>query len=613
MPSLKIFGRYGHAFFLGSATIVALGLLYGLIQSNTYQQSVISELEDSVRVANATIDPVAIEKFQATPSDESSPEYQQLRHQLIGLETIFTGDGVRGIYIMSVNGSRVAFIADSASTDDPWHSQPGEIYKEPPQAIFSVERSRKIQFTGPYTDEYGTYYSIFAPLRGPSGQIIAIIGADIEKEAFTRALWAQLIIPFILTLLGLAAFTTIFFIFLRRKENEELLEKHERELEEINIALMHEEENSENHRQRLEILIEQLPVGIFIVETKNGKPLMVNNKAMELLGKQVDPMCCKGEYVKTFNLVQQDGTPFPEEDLPLTQTLTSGKPTSASNIFVKHQNDKLIALRVVCVPVTDTNKNPTSVLVVFEDMTAEHDIDRQKTEFIYLASHELRTPLAVVKWYVEMLLDNSMGKLNKKQAGLASQIEDSNQHVITLVNELLNVSRLESGVMSVEPTQTNIADLFADVQKELEPLYQAKKLNVSSVIQPLPDVMVDQKLVREVLMNLLSNAIKYTEQRGKISIKMTVRKDDLYIQITDNGIGIPKNQQKNIFKKLFRAENAIARKVDGTGLGLYVTQQAIHLCGGEIGFESTEGMGTTFWFTLPKKGSKAQHGTKSIA
>jgi signal transduction histidine kinase len=116
-----------------------------------------------------------------------------------------------------------------------------------------------------------------------------------------------------------------------------------------------------------------------------------------------------------------------------------------------------------------------------------------------------------------------------------------------------------------------------------------------------------------VLLNLLSNAVKYTPEGGKISVTMEARPADIRVAIADNGIGIPIAQQSQIFKKFFRAENAVEKKIDGTCLGLVITKQVVEMSGGQIGFESEENRGTTFWFTLPLTGSTKKTGSRTLS
>lgn len=231
--------------------------------------------------------------------------------------------------------------------------------------------------------------------------------------------------------------------------------------------------------------------------------------------------------------------------------------------------------------------------------------NRMKTEFVSIASHQLRTPLSIIKWYVEFLTKKEkQANLTEEQIGYLKIISDSNQRMIRLVNDLLDISRIETGRIQIHPEKINLVELTTNIINENQPL--ADKAHIQIHLKSdadIPLLFVDPKRIGMVIENLLTNAIKYIsrEEGGLISVEISDQDHKILFSIADNGVGIPDKDKKKIFKKFFRAGNTMKLQTSGTGLGLFIAKAVVESHRGNIWFVSKEGEGTTFYFTLPVK------------
>jgi len=185
--------------------------------------------------------------------------------------------------------------------------------------------------------------------------------------------------------------------------------------------------------------------------------------------------------------------------------------------------------------------------------------------------------------------------------------------MIELVNALLNVSRLELGTFKVEPKKIEMKKITKEVIKESVAMLEEKEIKIiEKYDEKIPLIKADPDLTRIILQNLITNAIKYTPTGGKVSVEVAIKKACMIVKVSDTGYGIPKSQQKNIFGKLFRADNVKERDTTGTGLGLYMVKSILESVGGKIWFKSVENKGSQFFVSIPLKGMKKKKGEKKL-
>ena len=233
-------------------------------------------------------------------------------------------------------------------------------------------------------------------------------------------------------------------------------------------------------------------------------------------------------------------------------------------------------------------------------------LDHLKDEFVSLASHELRTPMTAIKSYLWLFLESKNLPLSDKQKTYIERAYQATDRLITLVNDMLNVSRIESGRMNINLKPFNMVKLINEVTDELKPTAIKQKISLNIEIDELnlPEVTADQNKIREVIINLIGNSLKFTNENGKITIKLFKQKDSMVIQIKDTGKGIKAEDMPKLFHKFQTVGSNYLTKNNsqGTGLGLYLSKSIVELHKGKIWAESEgEGKGSIFSFTLPFK------------
>ncbi len=240
-------------------------------------------------------------------------------------------------------------------------------------------------------------------------------------------------------------------------------------------------------------------------------------------------------------------------------------------------------------------------LVVLHNITREKLVERMKTEFVSITAHQLRTPLSAIKWTLKMLLDEDLGKITEEQREFIEKTYQSNERMISLINDLLNVTRIEEGRYVYNPVLSNITKLVESLIDQYKDEISIKNINLEfkKPKKQLPKVLIDVEKINLAVQNLLDNAIQYNKLGGSIKISLKSNKKEIEFSIEDSGVGIPKKQEKRIFTKFFRAANVMRMDTRGSGLGLFIVKNIIEAHKGRIWFKSKERKGTIFYFTLP--------------
>lgn len=228
------------------------------------------------------------------------------------------------------------------------------------------------------------------------------------------------------------------------------------------------------------------------------------------------------------------------------------------------------------------------------------EASRLKAEFVSIVSHQLRSPISNLQWGLEVLLSDKVPLTEEKQKEYLHILKENSGRMQDLVNDLLVVSRIQEGSVKLAKKPFLFKETLTNLLEEFEPWIRAS--NIAIEIEgddQLPQIFSDPLLLAQVAQNFVENAIRYGG--STIKVRYAKKGHNLYFEVADNGVGIPKGDQKNIFQKFFRANNVLRHETQGTGLGLYIAKSMIEILGGKIGFRSQENKGSTFWFTIPIK------------
>lgn len=374
-----------------------------------------------------------------------------------------------------------------------------------------------------------------------------------------------------------------------RKEMEQQLRQN---LVEIQVA----REMADAQATRLRALLESVGEAIVMVDTL-GLCVVANHQVGSVLGLPAEQIIGKSVHelhslaLRTFGV----GGAFQWQPGP-----DGGPPIEIETTVVETREERPRVFHEFAAPVQDDQGRVIGRIYVYRDITKETEVDRMKSEFIATVSHELRTPMTSIKGSLGLVLGGASGELPADARDLLTIAQNNTDRLIRLINDILDISRIEAGKMEIRRVPLSVADAVKRAVQEMDGFARQRSIKVRTEIpEGLPRVMADPDRLEQVLVNLISNAVKFSPAGTEVLLRAEQDQTRVRIDVVDQGPGIPAEQATAIFEKFHRIDNAASRKTGGTGLGLAICRAIVEEHGGTIWVDSQPGEGATFSFVLP--------------
>jgi len=356
---------------------------------------------------------------------------------------------------------------------------------------------------------------------------------------------------------------------------------------------------AEEERSRLRAFVESSPVGVFVAEASSGRVTLVNREAQRIIGFGLQPGAFLDEYAHQVIRRRPDGTLYLPEDLPLQRALAEGEHVLAEEIeFEQPDGDRVLAL-VSATPIYGSVGEITGAISIVQDITPLQEVEKLRAEFLGLVSHELKTPLAAIKGAAATVLGSRRPFDVAESRELFEIIDEQADRLRDMVDNLLDMARIEAGALSVTPEPVGLAPIVEEVRQAFLRSGDAHELRIS-VPEELPLVNAQSRRIAQVLMNLLTNAAKFSPPTAPISIEAAADPMNVSISVRDQGRGIPRDKLPYLFRKFSQVHEQSGRSLEGSGLGLAICKGIVEAHGGRIWAQSPgQDQGATFTFTLP--------------
>jgi PAS domain S-box-containing protein len=381
-------------------------------------------------------------------------------------------------------------------------------------------------------------------------------------------------------------------------------------------------QQAQNRADELEAVINQMADGVTLYDA-DGNARKINPAGQMLLGRGLMPDVKREDYVSAYGFTKLDGEPFAPKELPYRRAL-AGETVTGVHMMVRRSEDDEVILSISSAPIRNDEGEIVGAVSVFHDVTREKMADRLKDEFLSVVSHELRTPLSAIMGYSDLMLRGVHGSFNERQARALGAVRANANRLLRLINDLLDVSRLEAGSVPMEKEPVDLSEAVERAVTQARVLAAGAAVHISNQVDPelMVPVLADSQKLMQVIENLVTNALKFTPKNGHITLGARLSATDaddpeimeeaeegyvapgqarsVIVMVSDTGAGLREDQLARIWERFYQADSSATRRSGGAGLGLAIVRSLVELQGGQVWARSGgPNKGSRFSFSLP--------------
>lgn len=578
--------------------IASIGIFYINFIWNDHQKEQSEKVLQVTLSVKASLTTENIQKLTANPADTSLKEYKQIKEKLRNVVAVNPESKFAYLYLL--RDGKLFFMVDSEPEGSPDLSPPGQEYTEADSVDFLPFRTGVAQITKPVSDRWGTWISAEVPIKSESGnKVIAVLGMDYAARLWNRRL---LIAVLESSFLVITTIILIILVLFGKIQNQSLkLEIRNREMAEVKLI---------QTDLQLSNLLKNLPgIAYRCALDKDYSMLFIGESCTTITGYTPEEFIEK----KSISFNQLILPEYRDSIWEKWQEIIAGKKLFESEYPIKtasgeikwlwerghgvfDENGELQFLEGYIEDITDSKKNK-SELIKAKDKAEESD--RLKSAFLANISHEIRTPMNGILGFAELLKEPDLSPEN--QIEFLQIIETSGQRMLNIINDLIDISRIESGETVLRLRKTKVLNMLQELNRFFTPEANQKGVQIDYSCNLDPEdysIETDNQKLNQILTNLIKNALKFTE-KGSIVFGCQKQNSNLKFFVTDTGPGIPADQKNIIFERFRQGNMQLTRRYEGAGLGLAISKAYIELLGGSIHLDSEPGIGSTFWFELP--------------